>query len=470
MQFKEHLPYSYGDDLRSLDWKILAKTGEAYVKKYEEERELEIVVIIDATASMHMGYKGISKLQAAIEICCLFYLLTIQTKDKIHPMLALKSILNLNSGSGRQGLEQFIAALFKHQVLGEKVLIEDIFSYHKLWELLGRKNKQVILISDLYSSGTLENLKKYFNLPNFYIIRVASPFDIEEKIAFSFPLKAMHAIDSVANMQEKLTSKRNSLYSGKNPNNKFFRNLTANNLITLNLKDEYLYKLVATLTKITLVFTFICSVYFPAYVEGKELLNGRIKEIDRINTKRPINIGWEKEVRNIGPGDFLDLIIEFNIEFNSLGDLYEKYRKKLPSEEDFLKSFEKDLFLNSFYVLGIKLSSWRGKNLEKLQIKLSGMLVKKLSEKEWQNLYNQSYSISLDNAELIREGPVSGLNSGRQASNWIILNADTDQFKSLLSPLEIDQEKWSKAINIGHLVLTLITLLISILICICISI
>lgn len=75
LQFKEHQVYNFGDDIRFIDWKILAKTSHPYVKTFNEERNVEIVVVIDASTTMMTGYNGVSKLQAAIEICCLLYLL-----------------------------------------------------------------------------------------------------------------------------------------------------------------------------------------------------------------------------------------------------------------------------------------------------------------------------------------------------------------------------------------------------------
>src|SRR5210317_920729 len=71
LQFKEHQVYTHGDDIRHIDWKLLAKKREPYIKTYEEERNVEIVVVIDTSATMLTGYNGVSKLQAAIEICCL---------------------------------------------------------------------------------------------------------------------------------------------------------------------------------------------------------------------------------------------------------------------------------------------------------------------------------------------------------------------------------------------------------------
>ena len=47
--FKEHQIYSHGDDVRFIDWKLLAKSQTPYIKTFEEERNVEISIILDAT-------------------------------------------------------------------------------------------------------------------------------------------------------------------------------------------------------------------------------------------------------------------------------------------------------------------------------------------------------------------------------------------------------------------------------------
>src|SRR5688572_28915781 len=71
LQVKEHQVYMAGDDVRFIDWRMLAKTGNPYIKTFEEERNVEIVVVIDVGPTMYIGHKGVSKLQAAVEVCCL---------------------------------------------------------------------------------------------------------------------------------------------------------------------------------------------------------------------------------------------------------------------------------------------------------------------------------------------------------------------------------------------------------------
>src|SRR3989442_6339922 len=61
VEFAEHKQYVPGDDLRKIDWKVMAKTDRVYVKQYEEETNLRCYLIIDASGSMAYGSGDVSK-------------------------------------------------------------------------------------------------------------------------------------------------------------------------------------------------------------------------------------------------------------------------------------------------------------------------------------------------------------------------------------------------------------------------
>jgi len=58
MSFSEVRPYHYGDDVRNIDWNVTARTGDAHVKVFEEERELTLMLLIDISASQAFGASG----------------------------------------------------------------------------------------------------------------------------------------------------------------------------------------------------------------------------------------------------------------------------------------------------------------------------------------------------------------------------------------------------------------------------
>jgi len=68
MSFSEVRAYQYGDDVRSIDWNVTARFREPFIKVFEEERELAVLLIIDVSGSMYFGMTDHSKLSLAIEI------------------------------------------------------------------------------------------------------------------------------------------------------------------------------------------------------------------------------------------------------------------------------------------------------------------------------------------------------------------------------------------------------------------
>jgi len=87
MNFEEVREYQPGDEVRSIDWNVTAKFGEvngdAYVKKFTEERELTVMLIVDVSASGEFGSVNLSKRELAAEVACLLAFSAIRNNDKV---------------------------------------------------------------------------------------------------------------------------------------------------------------------------------------------------------------------------------------------------------------------------------------------------------------------------------------------------------------------------------------------------
>ncbi|MFP4522553.1 MAG: DUF58 domain-containing protein [Fibrobacterota bacterium] len=83
MEFAEVREYYPGDDVRSIDWNVTARMRAPYVKKYEEERELTIMIAVDASGSGIFGSKTKMKGEAAAELCALLALSAIKNNDRV---------------------------------------------------------------------------------------------------------------------------------------------------------------------------------------------------------------------------------------------------------------------------------------------------------------------------------------------------------------------------------------------------
>src|SRR6476660_674463 len=83
VEFAEHKEYSQGDELRDVDWKAYAKLDRYYVKQFEQESQLTVYLVLDASASMKFGGGGMAKLEyAGLSLAALAYL-SIQQQDKV---------------------------------------------------------------------------------------------------------------------------------------------------------------------------------------------------------------------------------------------------------------------------------------------------------------------------------------------------------------------------------------------------
>ena len=83
MSFSEVRAYQFGDDVRNIDWNVTARTGEPHVKIYEEERELTVMLLVDASRSSLFGAVGQFKSEIIAEICALLAFSAISNNDKV---------------------------------------------------------------------------------------------------------------------------------------------------------------------------------------------------------------------------------------------------------------------------------------------------------------------------------------------------------------------------------------------------
>jgi len=195
LQFKEHQVYNFGDDVRFIDWKLLAKTNNPYVKTFNEERNVEIVVVIDLSPSMLMGHQGKSKLEVAIELACLLYLTAHESHDYVHIILMGKDLVHIPKKSGEEGISLLISQLEKLNVLNqfgkinytyfENIKNDKDKNYKALLKHLHYK-REVVIFSDFMDLVDLESLKKMSLRSHVNCVQLIAPFDEADAQPFSF--------------------------------------------------------------------------------------------------------------------------------------------------------------------------------------------------------------------------------------------------------------------------------------------
>lgn len=194
LQFKEHQDYNPGDDVRFIDWKLSAKTSNTFVKTFEEERNIEIVVVLDLSDSLLIGYKGVSKLQAALEITCLLYLLADKTKDQVKAVLLGEESVVLPLASGQKGIALLISVLEKMGALDSEGKVDLSFRVERpleeakkmaLLKSFVARNKETVLLSDFADLEDSETLNKLVYRRNMHCFQITSPVDEEKASRFA---------------------------------------------------------------------------------------------------------------------------------------------------------------------------------------------------------------------------------------------------------------------------------------------
>lgn len=116
MEFAEVRPYQIGDDIRTIDWNVSARSGETFVKVFEEEREQTVLLVVDISGSENFGSRVQFKREAAAEICAVIAFSAIQNNDKVGLLLFSDQVeLFVPPKKGRRHVLRVIRDLFAHE-------------------------------------------------------------------------------------------------------------------------------------------------------------------------------------------------------------------------------------------------------------------------------------------------------------------------------------------------------------------
>ena len=109
VEFDEVRPYVAGDDVRSIDWNVTARTGTPLIKRFSEERELTVMFLVDVSGSQTYGSVGRSKAEVAAEVSSLLALTAIRNQDKIGLILFSDKIVKyIPPRKGRQSVMRLV--------------------------------------------------------------------------------------------------------------------------------------------------------------------------------------------------------------------------------------------------------------------------------------------------------------------------------------------------------------------------
>ncbi len=151
MAFSEVRPYQIGDEIRSIDWNVSARTGEAYVKVFEEEREQTLMMVVDVSGSENFGSRGKLKREIAAELCALVAFSAIKNNDKVGMLLFTDVVeLFVPPKKGRRHVLRLVRDLFAHEATSRGTDIQ--LALDRILHVLNRRSI-VLVVSDFLDEG-----------------------------------------------------------------------------------------------------------------------------------------------------------------------------------------------------------------------------------------------------------------------------------------------------------------------------
>ena len=157
MEFSEVRQYNYGDDIRQIDWNVTARTGDPFIKMFEEEREQTLMLCVDISPSGIFGSLSQSKMELAIEICAVLAFSAIKNSDKVGLVLFTDVIEKVvPPKKGKTHVLRLIRELLTTEPKGSGTDISEALSYVN--RLLNRR-AIVVMASDFQDSGYDRQLK-----------------------------------------------------------------------------------------------------------------------------------------------------------------------------------------------------------------------------------------------------------------------------------------------------------------------
>lgn len=151
MTFAEVREYQYGDDVRSIDWNVTARFGHPYIKVFEEERELTVMLLVDVSGSRDFGTVKQLKKDIFTETAATLAFSTIQNNDKIGVIFFSDKIEKfIPPQKGRKHVLHIIRELIDFQPQSNKT---DIAAALKYFNNVIKKSSTAFIISDFMDKG-----------------------------------------------------------------------------------------------------------------------------------------------------------------------------------------------------------------------------------------------------------------------------------------------------------------------------
>lgn len=157
MTFSEVRPYQWGDDIRNIDWNVTARYNQTYVKVFEEERELTLMLVVDVSASQNFGTKEQFKNELITEIAATLAFSALQNNDKTGLVLFSDQVeLYIPPKKGKSHILRIIRELIEFEPKSQKTSIASALDFINK---VIKKRSIVFVMSDFMDQNYSKSLQ-----------------------------------------------------------------------------------------------------------------------------------------------------------------------------------------------------------------------------------------------------------------------------------------------------------------------
>ncbi len=223
MEFSEVREYQFGDDIRNIDWNVTARFGHPFIKIFEEERELTVILLVDLSGSLLFGTVEKTKQQIAAELSAILAFSAMKNNDKVglilftdkiekfvpprkgkkHVLRVIREVLSFEpkgkSTNIKSALEYMNNAVKKKSIV---FLISDFMDegYEKILRMVGKKHDLI---------GVVLNDRREFVLPKIGMVKLTDNETGEERWIDTSDSRVQKV---VREMRERILQNRRSLF------------------------------------------------------------------------------------------------------------------------------------------------------------------------------------------------------------------------------------------------------------------
>jgi uncharacterized protein (DUF58 family) len=177
MEFAEVREYMPGDEVRSIDWNVTARMGRPFVKRYIEERELTVMLVVDLSGSERFGTQRRFKSELALELGAVLAMSAVRNNDRVGILLFTDTVEHVvPPGKGRRHALRVMRDLMLHEPLGAGTDVGAALEY--LRRML-RQKTIVFLISDFLAPDLERPLKLVAQQHDLVAVSIEDPAELE---------------------------------------------------------------------------------------------------------------------------------------------------------------------------------------------------------------------------------------------------------------------------------------------------